>query len=95
MRQRTQRTQPIQSHSNTYPPLHSGFPQTSTMPLAKLGDYRYLNGRRVVSGLHPALVGHVAKRWLPHDVRLTKQQLNACAPFYTHGNAPRTQPLYR
>ncbi len=65
------------------------------MPLPKLGDYGYLNGRRVVPGLHPALVGHVAKRWLPHGVRLTKQQMNACASLFTHGNAPRTQPLYR
>jgi hypothetical protein len=49
---------------------------TSAMPLQKFGDYRYLNGRRVVHGLHPALVGHVATRGLPHSVRLTKQQMN-------------------
>ncbi len=65
------------------------------MPLPKFGDYRYLNGRTVVHGLHPALVGHVATRGLPHSVRLTKQQMNACAPRYTHGNAPPTQPLYQ
>ncbi len=65
------------------------------MPLPlRLGDYRYLNGRTVVPGLHPALVGHVATRWLPHGVRLTKQQLNACAPFYTHGNALRWKPFW-
>jgi hypothetical protein len=29
------------------------------MPLRKFGEYRYLNGRTVVHGLHPALVGHV------------------------------------
>ena len=65
------------------------------MPLRKFGDYRYLDGRRVVHGLHPALVGHVATRGLPQSVRLTKQQMNACAARYTHGNAPPTQPRYQ
>jgi hypothetical protein len=46
------------------------------MPLRKFGEYRYLKGRTVVHGLHSALVGHVATRWLPHSVRLTKQQTN-------------------
>ncbi len=47
------------------------------MSLPRLGYYRYLDGRTVVLGLHPALVGHVATRWLPESVRLSKQQMNA------------------
>ncbi len=49
----------------------------------------------MVLGLHPALVRHIALRGLPHGVRLTKQQMNACAPLFTHGNAPPLQPLYQ
>jgi hypothetical protein len=67
----------------------------SAMPLPRLGYYRYLDGRTVVHGLHPALVGHVATRWLPESVRLSKQQMNACARFFTHGNAPPTLQLYQ
>jgi hypothetical protein len=64
------------------------------MSLPRLGYYRYLDGRTVVLGLHPALVGHVATRWLPRGVRLTKLQMNACARFFTHGNAPARERLY-
>ena len=67
----------------------------SATPLPRLGYYRYLDGRTVVHGLHPALVGHVATRWLPESVRLSKQQMNACAPSFTHGNAPRTKPKWQ
>jgi hypothetical protein len=61
------------------------------MPLRKFGDYRYLDGRSVVHGLHPALVGHVATRGLPQSVRLTKQQMNACAASPVSGD-PRAGP---
>jgi hypothetical protein len=38
---------------------------------------------------------HVAERWLPADLQLIKEQLNACAPYLAHGNVPRWKPNFR
>ena len=61
--------------------------------LQPLGNYCFKAA--LWCSLHPEQEGHIATWWLPPDVWLTQLQMNACAPRFTHGNAPHLEPDFQ